>query len=270
MGGGYHHQYDADTNRAESLMNGERKIILFLDFDGTLSPIVRDPNDAILPPDIKLWLRNLSRKKNLKLGIVTGRTLSDIKQRVGLKNVIYAANHGMEIFYGGKYLLEKGHVYRKPLHILADELSDSLSDISGVIVENKGLSVAVHYRKTKVKRHAAVKRLVKKLSKPFMKKYNLQLTAGKMILEIRPAKHWNKGDAVLWMWKRLAPKYTPVYVGDDITDEDAFKVLRPYGPTIRIGKRNKSHAEYFMRSLKSIIQLGILTREALRPYERIA
>lgn len=237
-------------------MNGELGIILFLDFDGTLSPIVKNPNNAILPPDVKLWLRKLSRKKNIRVGIVTGRSLSDIKQKVGLKDIIYAANHGMEIFYHGKYLLRKGRAYEKPLKMLADELHGSLSNISGAIVENKGLSVAVHFRKASTKLHATVKRIVKRLSKAYMKKYNLQLTGGKMILEIRPAKHWNKGEAVLWMWKRLAPQYTPIYIGDDMTDEDAFKALKPYGLTIHIGKGKNSHAEYFVKSIKDVIRSG--------------
>lgn len=249
MGGGYYYRHDADQNRTKDMMIRKPEIILFLDFDGTLSPIVKDPNDAILSPDTKLWLRKLSRRKNIKIGIVTGRALPDIRRRVGFKNVIYAANHGMEIYCDGKYLLKKGHACRKPLHILASELRDSLAGIPGVIVENKGLSVAVHFRKTDAKRRAVVKRIVKKLAGPCMKKHNLQLTAGKMILEIRPAKFWNKGKAVLWMWKKLAPDSMPVYIGDDVTDEDAFKVLKPYGLTIRIGKRKKSYAEYFISAI---------------------
>ncbi|MBI5298673.1 MAG: trehalose-phosphatase, partial [Deltaproteobacteria bacterium] len=107
---------------------------MFLDFDGTLSPIAGDPNDAILPPDVKRWLQKLSKKRNIKIGIVTGRALPDIKQKVGLKNIIYAANHGMEIFYNGRHLLKKGHAYKRPIRILAGALRDSMSGISGAIV----------------------------------------------------------------------------------------------------------------------------------------
>lgn len=226
---------------------------MFMDFDGTLSPIVDEPSDAILSPDIKLWLRKLSQKKNIKVGIVTGRSLKDIRKKIGLKKVVYAANHGMEIFYNGKYLLRKGRSYRKSLKMLTDELLNSLLDISGVIVENKGLAVAVHFRKVNVRSRASLKKIVKKLTAPYTKKYNLGLTDGKMILEIRPKKIWNKGNAVMWIWKKLAPTHTPVYIGDDVTDEDAFKALRPHGFTIRIGKKKKSHAEYFIKSVKDII-----------------
>lgn len=224
-----------------------------MDFDGTLSPIARDPKDAALPSDVKSWLRNLSQKKRVKIVIVTGRALTDIRQKVGLKNIIYAANHGMEIYCNGRYLLRKGGVYKKPLQALADELDDSLSGIHGAIVENKKLSVAVHFRNASARSRVTVKKIAKKLSESYLEKYGLQLTTGKMIIEIRPAKFWNKGKAVFWIWQRLAPKHTPIYIGDDVTDEDAFQALRPYGPTIRIGKNRNSHAEYFLKSIKDVI-----------------
>lgn len=238
-------------------MNEGVKIILFLDFDGTLSRIERNPDDAVLVPEARAWLRKLSRRKNIKAGIVTGRGLSDIRRRASFKNIIYAANHGMEIYHKGRYLLRKGRVYKRSLRLLADELSGSLSDISGAAVENKGLSVAVHFRKTKKNLHPVIKKISKKISKPYIKKFDFQLTAGKMILEIRPSKCWNKGMAVLWIWKKLAPGCIPVYIGDDVTDEDAFKALKPHGLTIRIGKSRNSHAEYFVNSIGEIIRSGI-------------
>lgn len=253
MGSGHYNKSDAAKGKPVNLLNGGRKIFLFLDFDGTISPITREPKDAILPSDIKIWLRKLSGKKNVKIGIVTGRALSDIRRKVGLKNIVYAANHGMEIFHNGKYLLRKGLVYRKPLRALAGELRAALSDVPGAIVENKQLSVAVHFRKVNTKFHPALKRGVRKLSKAYMKKYNLQLTRGKMILEIRPAKLWNKGKAVMWMWQKLAPKHLPIYIGDDITDEDAFKALYPYDSiTVRIGMKKNSHAKFIIKSVKNI------------------
>lgn len=232
------------------------KIILFLDFDGTLSPIAKDPKDAVLHPDIKLWLRKLSHEKNIKISIVTGRALLDIKKRVGLKNIIYAANHGAEIYYNGKYLLKKGNIYRKPIQLLAGELADAMSDIPGVFVEDKGLSVAIHFRKVSFRLRSSVKKIVKKVSKTHLKRHDLQLTTGKMILEIRPAKLWNKGKAVLWIWQKLAPKHMPIYIGDDVTDEDAFLALKKHGLGIRVGKKKRSHARYCIGSMRDLI--GVL------------
>lgn len=236
-------------------MNIPQKLILFLDYDGTLSPIVRDPDNAILPPNVKLWLRNMSQEKNIKIAIVTGRAMSDIRNKVGLKNIIYAADHGMEVFYNGRYILKKGASYRKPLQSLAHGLRKSLANISGVIVENKGLSIAVHFRRVKATQHSIVKANIRKVLGEFISKYDLQLTKGKMIFEIRPKNYWNKGKAVLWMWQKLASQYFPVYVGDDTTDEDAFLALLPYGLTIRVGKATHSYAKYRASSIKAVIRL---------------
>src|SRR3990167_9254643 len=164
-----------------------RGIILFLDFDGTLSPIVDNPLDAAIPDDISAWVRRLSQKKKIKIGIITGRSMQDVRKKVGLKNVIYAANHGMEVYYKGRFILRKGRAYRRPLALIAKSLIKELSAIPDIYVENKGLSVAVHLRRVKRNYYRKVKDIVKTTVKPWLKKYNLQLTRGKMLMEVRPA-----------------------------------------------------------------------------------
>lgn len=232
-------------------------MILFLDFDGTLSPIVKNPEEAFVPEKARAWLERLSRDKDLKVAVVTGRSLKDIRKRVGLKNIIYASNHGMEVYYGGRFLLRKGARYKKPLKQLEKELLQELSEIPNIHVENKGLSLAVHLRRaTKQHRMEAV-RAVRRAVGPWLKRYGLRLAGGKMLLEVRPLV-WDKGRAVLWLWKRLAPESLPVYIGDDVTDEDAFSALRPYGITIRVGKRKKSYAEHSIPSIDSVIDSAIL------------
>ena len=231
-----------------------RGIILFLDFDGTLSPIVANPLNAAIPGDISAWLRRLSQKRKIKIGIITGRSLRDVRKKVGLKNVVYAANHGMEVYYNGRFILRKGSAYRRPLALIAKRLIKELSAIPDIYVENKGLSVAVHLRRVRRNYHRMVKYIVKTTVKPWLNKYGLQLTCGKMLMEVRPALHWNKVKAVLWIWRRLAPKYVPFYIGDDVTDEDAFSALRPYGITVRIGRKTGSHAQYYIPSLRTLTE----------------
>ena len=103
-----------------------------------------------------------------------------------------------------------------------------------------------------------VKDIVRTKVGPLLEKYGLQLTRGKMLMEVRPALHWNKGKAVLWIWRRLAPKYVPFYIGDDVTDEDAFSALRPYGITVRIGRKTASHAQYYIPSLRILAESYLL------------
>ncbi|HBG46207.1 MAG TPA: trehalose-phosphatase [Deltaproteobacteria bacterium] len=239
-------------------MTGSRtRKIIFLDFDGTLSPIVDDPSRAFIRDENAAWLQKASKDGNLKLAIVTGRSLKDIRRLVGLTDIIYAANHGAEIYSGGKILLKKGEAFRRPLSRLAKVMREALSGIPGIYLEDKGLSIAVHLRRVERSNHSKAKEIVKQEAAAALARHGLKITYGKMLVEIRPHAHWNKGDAVLWVWKKLAPDHLPFYVGDDTTDEDAFQALRPYGITIRIRDKRGSHAEYYVSSFKQLIDSGL-------------
>ena len=122
-------------------MRGPRGILLMLDFDGTLSPIARTPAEAVLPRRAKAWLTRVAGMKRFKVAVVTGRSLRDIRRKIGIGKIVYAANHGMEIYGGGRMLLSKGRRYRLPLRRLARSLGAALSAIPGVVLEEKGLSV---------------------------------------------------------------------------------------------------------------------------------
>lgn len=223
------------------------KILLLLDFDGTLSPIVSNPNKATLPARTKQWLKSLLKEKHIKTAIVTGRALPDIQRRVGLKGLIYAANHGLEICNDGQTLLSKGKKFLRPIAAIEARVRRELSTVPGIIIEMKGTSLSIHYRMVKstaLQKHVITQ--TKRLLRGQLRKNGLQLTAGKKVLEVRPQLFWNKGKAALWIWRHLAPNALPIYVGDDTTDEDAFSALRPYGITILIGRPRKTAARYRM------------------------
>lgn len=236
-------------------------VFLFLDFDGTLSNIVGHPRDAVIRPDAKKWLKKLLKRHNIRAAIVTGRSLPDIYRKLNLCGLYYIANHGMELFHNGRFLLRKGRQFERPLKSFGDEMISTLAHIPGIFVEEKGLSVAVHFRRIERKYYGVAKEIVREVAEPLIKNYGLELTEGKMLLELRPASFWDKGKAVKWLWKKAAPGYFPVYIGDDITDEDAFKALRPHGLTVRVGKKTGSHAQYYIHSIKKVIDLTRVSAE---------
>lgn len=227
----------------------EQNILLLLDFDGTLAPIVADPHQAALPRHTKLWLKRLLKQKCIKIGIVTGRALPDIQKRVGLKGLIYAANHGMEIASDGRVVLNKGSSFSSPIMAIGRKLQQELAGIPGVIIEKKGTSLSIHYRKVKsTLLQKQVIALVRRVTRGQLRKNRLQITSGKKVVEVRPHRFWNKGKAALWILHNLAKGYRPIYIGDDVTDEDAFHALRSRGITIKIGKTQNTAAQYRMPS----------------------
>ncbi len=230
---------------------GNKRIALFLDYDGTLTPIAASPDKAVIPPKIKELLKRLSKNKKCTPVIITGRSLKDIKKKTGLKNIIYAGNHGLQI--EGPNIKFRAPVpphYRIILQKIKKKLNERLSGIKGVLLEDKGLSLSIHYRLVNKKYAPIVKTSFYEVAAPYRKSGKIKTKTGKKVLEIRPAVKWDKGKAVLWLLQRLpAPgsnPFIPVYIGDDSTDEDAFKALKTKGLTILVGRNVKSHAQYYI------------------------
>jgi len=233
-----------------SRMLSGKHIYLFLDYDGTLSPIADTPDKAILPEDIKDVLIKLSKVKGVKLAIISGRSLDDVKERTGIPGLVYAGNHGLEI--EGPRLKFKKPIYARiegVLDSLKILLKSSLASIKGVLIEDKGLTLSVHYRLVDKREVSAVKDAVDEAVKPYALKNQLRLVLGKEVIEIRPAVDWDKGKIVLWLIARqrfaVSKKdVLPIYVGDDITDESAFKALKDKGITVAVGTPQETAAEY--------------------------
>jgi trehalose 6-phosphate phosphatase len=220
-------------------------LLVFLDFDGTLAPVVNDPAMAFVPPQTLRALTSLAAIEKVSLAIISGRALQDLKARVGMPSLIYAGNHGLEISGPGVYFIQPDAAKRvQALSELSRELHSGLQDIPGVQVENKVLTVSVHYRRAPADKlrevHQVTNLAVTRSGGLF------QMTPGLRVFEIRPRVNWHKGKAVGWIKEALAKREPlSLYVGDDATDEDAFLAL-PEGLTISVGNARQTSARYYL------------------------
>jgi trehalose 6-phosphate phosphatase len=203
-------------------------LILLLDFDGTLAPIVEDPADARIPPETRGALDRLRCVPGVVVALVSGRALADVRSLAGIEDIAYAGNHGMEIEAPGFSRIQGEAVSVRPaLDAAREALSASLSGSPGSWVEDKGLTLSIHYRLTPGEYHDAVHTAVREAVEEHT---DLHITEGKRVLEIRPRVAWDKGKAVLFLLEQWPEPRAPVlYLGDDRTDEDAFCALRQEG-----------------------------------------
>jgi len=243
--------------RINKILAAKKRIFLFLDYDGTLTPIVQDPHAAHLDEATKKLLKKLSLNKNIVVSIISGRMLADIKKRVGLDDLFYSGNHGLEIYYKGCNILVKGlkyNYYAKLLALAKKELKKKLHCIKGVVFEDKKIILAVHYRKIQPKQAVWVKKAFKEATAPFLKDGKLKVTTGKRVLELRPSISCSKADAVDFFQKRLKKSKNDItiFIGDDLTDEDVFKKLKNPDIGVRVGPKASSRAKYFLKNAAEV------------------
>ena len=236
--------------------------MLFLDYDGTLTPIVARPEMAVLSSQARDTLKQISHHSLFKLAIISGRSLSEIKALVGLENIAYAGNHGLEIECPPCYCRERSPETTTFIHPIAKEFKPALkgveqrlrvrlADINGVIIENKGLTLSVHYRLVKGTEMERVRELFLKAIEYEDARGKLQVSEGKKVLEMRPSVEWNKGKAIEQLLEIYGtPGSLPIFAGDDVTDEDGFRVLqRVGGISIFVGEdKASSAADYYLDS----------------------
>lgn len=258
----------ADWDRAARRLAGVGRILLCLDYDGTLSPIVRDPAAARLAVSTRDRLRRLSSSGKITLAIISGRGLEDVRERVGLEGVIFAGNHGLEIRGPGlEYLNPPARRARPALRSAAERLTRELAGIDGARVEDKGLTLSVHYRNCRPADRDRARETVFRAVAPDRSRRRIRVGEGKMVIEIRPPTSWNKGNAVNLLRREAAKsgsgKVLTVYAGDDRTDEDAFRALGNEGITIKVGPPGvKTLARYRLSGVGEV-------REFLRRLARL-
>ncbi|KAL5064349.1 hypothetical protein RYX36_026086 [Vicia faba] len=255
----------------------DKKIAMFLDYDGTLSPIVEDPDCAFMSEPMRKTVRSLA--KYFPTAIISGRSRDKVFDLVKLTELYYAGSHGMDIIgpvsdtvsinhpncvkstdHEGKetILFQPAREFLPMIDEVFKTLVEITKDIEGAKVENHKFCASVHYRNVEENNWTMIGQRVHDMLKNYPR---LRSTHGRKVLEIRPVIDWNKGKAVEFLLESLGltdrNDVLPIYIGDDKTDEDAFKVLREsnlgYGILVSsVGK--ESNAFYSLRDTNEVMK----------------
>ncbi|KAL7131527.1 hypothetical protein ABFS83_12G009500 [Erythranthe nasuta] len=233
-------QHPSALDMFEEITNASKgkQIVMFLDYDGTLSPIVDDPDRAFMSESMRATVRKLARY--FPTAIVSGRCRDKVYSFVRLAELYYAGSHGMDIKGPSK-----GSIHKKGAEAvlfqpaseyipMIDEVYKALLEVTkatpGAKVENNKFCLSVHFRCVDEKKWIELAKQVGSVMEGYP---DLRLTQGRKVLEIRPTIKWDKGKALEFLLESLGyancADVFPVYIGDDRTDEDAFKVLRERG-----------------------------------------
>lgn len=219
----------------------DRTPAVFLDYDGVLSPIVEHPEDAVLAPETRRALVRLADR--CPVAIVSGRDLADVRGMVDVDGLVYAGSHGWDIAGLDVQAEPRGERYLPALEAAQRELIARLDGVPGARVERKRYAIAVHFRQVDDADVDGLERATRAVAADHPE---LRVTGGKRIFELRPDLEWNKGTAVTWLLEQLAlgDDAVPIYVGDDETDEDAFRALAGSGIGVIVGPEVPSAASY--------------------------
>jgi trehalose 6-phosphate phosphatase len=251
--------FDAWGGLIEKIRKNEG-LLLLLDYDGTIVPIVERPELAILSQETLDILVDISRSPKILLGIVSGRKLSEVKRLVGIEGIYYVGNHGLEAKGPGlSYINPIAKNSKLVIDSLYGRLTKKLGGIRGALTENKGYSLTVHYRMASAADEQRIKSVFFETVRLYEANGGVKTAENKKTLEVIPPTDWNKGGMIIELIRQInrTPRkgYLPIYAGDDATDEDAFKALKGNGVTILVsdGPRD-SHAQYYLKDVNEVAE----------------
>lgn len=234
---------DAERSHLRSKLAAASHLLCCLDFDGTLAPIVDDPDAAVPTSENERAVMALAAESTVTTAIVSGRALSDVRRRIDGPGT-YAGNHGLELQRNGSVAVHP--VARKRSARIEDVctiLETVLEPIPEYRIENKRLTGTVHVRSVP----RAARPIVRRQTHAVVDRFGggvLEISRGKRIFEIEPSIPWGKGNAVSLIAADTPSGTLPIYIGDDVTDESAFRAVEPDGAGIRVGGDDPSAASY--------------------------
>jgi len=242
----------SDRDKIKNTIKDSPYTLLLTDYDGTLTPIVSRPKDAVLDRAVRDILKALSKRRGFYIGVISGRRLDDVRRRVRLSGVYYAGDHGLQIKGPGiSYMHPACRKFKDHLIRIREKLVSKTAPFKGAIVEYKAASISLHYRLVERSAVKKLKIIFKGVCAPYITKGIIKTSHGKKVWEIRLPVKWDKRSAankILNTLKARKGKILPIYLGDDVTDEDAFFALRKKGLTVFVGRKRATYAQYYLKS----------------------
>jgi trehalose 6-phosphate phosphatase len=253
------------ADRLARWLDGGDGLVLGVDFDGTLAPIADDHREPTLDPRARGALEALAAVPSIRLAVVSGRSRTDLTARVGVDGVVYAGNHGLELATDDGAVVHAEAAGLGPaVRRTCDELDDRLAGVSGCTIERKGVTATVHFRRV---RDDAVSDVVSTVEAVADRVDGIRVTAGKRVRELRPVVPWDKGETVRLLRESAPGGWRTMYVGDDTTDEDAFRAIHPDGAGVYVAsggdgdgnaaadRRTETAASYRLDGQRDVVRL---------------
>ncbi|XP_055546014.1 uncharacterized protein LOC129730588 [Wyeomyia smithii] len=241
-----------------SFLGNEQSIALLLDYDGALAEIPDRPELSVIPPETKETLRNIVNSGKAFVAIISGRSADDVQEKVGIANIIYSGNHGLEVLHpdGTRHNQAIPKAVSDNFDRMIDQLNEEVAH-NGAWVQNKQFSISLHYRDMDPR---LVPEMVQK-ARRIIESHGYRADSAYQVLDGNPPIEWNKGRAAEYIlganfdkdWKRRKV----IFAGDDATDEHVMVLLKGSGKSFRItrGQDVESSADFKLSSTKSVYQM---------------
>jgi len=252
-------------HRAEirARLSPQKRVLLLVDFDGTLSPLAKSPEKARLPRSVRQMLLRLAFRPRILVAVLSGRPLGYLKSVFGVQTFFYGGNHGLEMEGPDFYFCHpRARTLRSLIQNLVRQFRKPIKDVPGALLENKGFSLALHYRNVPRSHQPDFDVLMERLREKTAS-LPVRWRLGNKVWELLPRVAWDKGRAAESLIQHLEHAF-PVAVGDDETDEDMFEALSGKGITVRVGNHGDSFAQFCLKRQSEVPRFLRFLEEVLK------